>query len=147
MGRLSKRNNANGIGGWFSKCREGATPLNHANPYPSFLVPQVGTDKKKAPEHLFQPGEIKTMLSNVGAILRLVPFKIPCNSKRSYIAKTSQVCPDSFEYTTGAIDFGDGCHRFPQIFTNAPFKDELPIANCVLQPLNGYYRIRFPPAC
>ena len=45
----------------------------------------AGTDKKKAPEHLFQHSEIETVLSDVCAILGLVPFQIHCNSKCSYI--------------------------------------------------------------
>jgi hypothetical protein len=71
-GRLSQRNNTNGICATQSKNNDNSSGLNRTNPEPAVLsiVPaQVGANDKYSAEHFFRIKEIETVFSDVRVVL------------------------------------------------------------------------------
>ena len=75
-------------GGRSVKTTCGRATANHPNPSPAsfaIILPHIGIYDKQTAKQLFRIGEIETVFLDIGQILRWIPFKNNCNSKRSYI--------------------------------------------------------------
>src|SRR5579859_241634 len=85
---LSPRDDANRSGSAFRKDHNRNALANRADRSPTaFLVVlvRVGTDEEHSTKHYFSIGKVEPVLSNVCAVLGLIPFQSHCNSKCSYI--------------------------------------------------------------
>src|SRR5580692_472796 len=121
---LSQRDDADRIVRSFRERYKGNAIPHHPNCNPSLLaifLARIGTNKKSATEHLFRLGEVESMLSDVGPILDLVPLKLHCNSKWSYISSVSDDCGSSQRISrVGRLLIGDGRHKLGAFLTDRP---------------------------
>src|SRR5271165_3613653 len=71
---LSQRDDANGVVQRLSERYKGAAAFSHSNPDPSLfaiVLPHIGTNEKKAAEHLLRVGEMEPVFADVDPVLGL----------------------------------------------------------------------------